>query len=119
MTAADTFHPEHALVIRNKDEFIIPLILETVPAPGEFRDAIESLSPEQQDFCKAYRQMQVRVCLTSVKHCVFEAEKPHIIWVLLTACRDSLRPGCGANQATTRTGSKIAGGCTHERDTIV
>lgn len=53
LNGADTFEPKHALIIQNKDELKIPLILETIPAPQEFRDAIESLSPEQQAFCKA------------------------------------------------------------------
>ena len=38
---------------------MIPLLLETVPSPKEFRDAVESLSPEQQAFCSAYRGMQL------------------------------------------------------------
>ena len=61
LNSADVFAPEHALIIQNKDELTIPLLLETIPAPQEFRDAIESLSPEQQAFCKAYRKMQVGV----------------------------------------------------------
>ena len=60
------FQPEHALIIQNKDELKIPLILETIPAPQEFRDAIESLSPEQQAFCKAYRKMQLAGSLFAV-----------------------------------------------------
>ena len=78
LNSAEVFRPEHALIIQNKDELTIPLMLETIPAPQEFRDAIESLSPEQQAFCKAYRKMQVRrvvvkvdarmrVCLTGAR----------------------------------------------------
>jgi hypothetical protein len=59
LAAADTFDPVAAIVIANKDELNIPLMLETVPTPKEFRDAIDSLSPEQQAFCKAYRGMQL------------------------------------------------------------
>ena len=33
--------------------------LETLPTPKEFKDAIASLSPEQQRFAKAYRSMQL------------------------------------------------------------
>ena len=38
----------------------------------EFRDAIESLSPEQQAFCKAYRKLQLAgtlfaVCVVQIK----------------------------------------------------
>ena len=39
------------------------LDLETIPTPEEFRDAIESLSPEQQDFCRAFRGMQLESTL--------------------------------------------------------
>jgi hypothetical protein len=59
LAAKDEFDPVSAIVIQNKDELKIPLMLETVPTPKEFRDAIESLSPEQQEFCKAYRSMQL------------------------------------------------------------
>ena len=55
----NTFQPQHAMIVRNKDELTIPLILETLPSAAEFRDAIASLSPEQQRFCKAYRSMQL------------------------------------------------------------
>ena len=44
----------------------VPLILETIPTPAEFRDAIESLSPEQQRFAKAYRGMQLASTLFAV-----------------------------------------------------
>lgn len=66
LSSADVFQPEHAILIQNKDEVKIPLILETIPAPQEFRDAIESLSPEQQAFCKAYRKMQLAGSLFAV-----------------------------------------------------
>ena len=46
-------------ILQNKDEICIPLLLEQIPTAAEFRDAIESLSPEQQAFCKAYRSMQL------------------------------------------------------------
>ena len=55
----NTFQPQHAMIVRNKDELTIPLMLETLPSAAEFRDAIASLSPEQQRFCKAYRSMQL------------------------------------------------------------
>ena len=45
--------------MKNKDELVIPLSLSEIPSPGEFRDAIASLSPEQQRFAKAFRAMQV------------------------------------------------------------
>jgi hypothetical protein len=56
---AELFQPKHAILVQNKDELTIPLNLETIPSAGEFRDAIESLSPEQQRFAKAIRSMQL------------------------------------------------------------
>lgn len=63
ITAADTFDPKHAIIVQNKDELTIPLELSTIPTPKEFRDAIESLSPEQQRFAKAFRSMQLESTL--------------------------------------------------------
>lgn len=57
--SADLFDPKHAIIIQNKDDLKIPLLLETVPTPKEFKDAIASLSPEQQRFCKSFRSMQL------------------------------------------------------------
>ena len=54
-----TFDPKHALIIQNKDDLKIPLLVETLPTPKEFKDAIASLSPAQQRFAKAYRSMQL------------------------------------------------------------
>jgi hypothetical protein len=53
------FLPKAAIVVTNKDDLKIPLLLETIPSAKEFKDAIESLSPEQQRFAKAYRSMQL------------------------------------------------------------
>ena len=57
--SATSFQPEHAIIIKNKDDLKIPLMLEALPSAKEFKDAIESLSPEQQAFAKAYRSMQL------------------------------------------------------------
>eukprot|EP01122_Echinamoeba_exundans_P012393 TRINITY_DN5163_c0_g1_i1.p1 TRINITY_DN5163_c0_g1~~TRINITY_DN5163_c0_g1_i1.p1 ORF type:complete len:964 (-),score=215.79 TRINITY_DN5163_c0_g1_i1:8-2899(-) len=57
------FDPKAAIIIQNKDDLRIPLLLETIPTPKEFRDAISSLSPEQQRFCKAFRSMQLESTL--------------------------------------------------------
>mmetsp|Transcript_28390 Transcript_28390/g.69103 ORF Transcript_28390/g.69103 Transcript_28390/m.69103 type:complete len:970 (+) Transcript_28390:77-2986(+) len=54
-----TFQPQHAIVVQNKDDLVIPLLLEQLPTPKEFRDAVESLSPEQRRFAEAYRAMQL------------------------------------------------------------
>jgi len=66
ITAADELEPVAALLIRDKDDLDIPLTLETIPTQREFRDAIESLSPEQQDFCKSLRAMQLASTLFGV-----------------------------------------------------
>jgi hypothetical protein len=70
--AANTFEPKHAIIIQNKDELSIPLMMNTIPTPKEFKDAIQSLSPEQQRFCKAFRSMQLAstlfgVCIVQIK----------------------------------------------------
>lgn len=72
ITAADQFEPTAAVIVKDKDDLSIPLLLETIPTPKEFRDAIESLSPEQQRFAKAYRSLQLSstlfgVCIIQVK----------------------------------------------------
>mmetsp|Transcript_4902 Transcript_4902/g.13764 ORF Transcript_4902/g.13764 Transcript_4902/m.13764 type:complete len:922 (+) Transcript_4902:140-2905(+) len=72
IAGADLFEPSHAIVVQNKDDLKIPLMLEQIPTPKEFRDAIESLSPEQQRFAKAFRAMQLEstlfgVCIVQIK----------------------------------------------------
>lgn len=54
---------------------MIPLLLETIPSAKAFRDAIESLSPEQQRFAKAFRAMQLESTLFAL--CVVEI-KPQL-----------------------------------------
>ncbi len=72
IASADTFEPRFGIIVQNKDLLTIPLMLEQIPTPGEFRDAIESLSPEQQRFAKAFRAMQLEstlfgVCVIQIK----------------------------------------------------
>jgi len=72
IAAADRFEPSHAIVVQNKDVLEIPLELEQIPTPKEFRDAIESLSPEQQRFAQSFRGMQLEstlfgVCVIQIK----------------------------------------------------
>ncbi len=72
IASADTFEPKAAVILQNKDLLKIPLLLEPIPTPKEFRDAIESLSPEQQRFAKAFRAMQLEstlfgVCVIQIK----------------------------------------------------
>lgn len=57
--SAERFEPAAALVVKDRDDLTLPLLLEAIPAPKEFRDAIESLSPEQQRFARAFREMQL------------------------------------------------------------
>lgn len=72
IASADVFEPKFGIVLQNKDLLRIPLMLEQIPTPKEFRDAISSLSPEQQRFAKAFRGMQLEstlfgVCVIQVK----------------------------------------------------
>merc|ERR1719491_1234203 len=66
ISSANTFDPKYAAIVQNKDELKIPLDLSTIPTPKEFKDAIESLSPEQQNFAKAFRSMQLESTLFGV-----------------------------------------------------
>jgi len=72
MIGPDGFEPAHAIILQNKDEIMIPLLMEDLPSAKEFKDAIESLSPEQQRFAKAFRSMQLAssvfgVCIIQLK----------------------------------------------------
>ena len=66
IAAADVFEPTAAIIVKDKDDLMIPLLLETMPSPKAFRDAVESMSPEQQRFCKAFRGMQLASTLFGV-----------------------------------------------------
>jgi len=63
IAAADAFEPRHAIIVCNKDELLIPLLLTPLPTPKEFKDAIASLSPEQARFARAFRAMQLESTL--------------------------------------------------------
>lgn len=72
MVGPDRMQPKDAIILQNKDEIKIPLLLTEIPTAKEFKDAIESLSPEQQRFAKAYRSMQLEssvlgVCVIQIK----------------------------------------------------
>ena len=73
------FEPNYAIIIQNKDDIKIPLNLESIPTPKQFRDAIQSLSPKQQEFAKAYRNMQLENTLFGI--CIIQI-KPHLEKVL-------------------------------------
>jgi len=66
ISSAHTFDPKYAAIVQNKDELKIPLDLSTIPTPKEFKDAISSLSPQQQAFAKAFRSMQLESTLFGV-----------------------------------------------------
>lgn len=59
MTAPTTLEPQHATIVQNKDEVLIPLLVSELPTAKEFKDAIKSLSPKQQQFARAFRSMQL------------------------------------------------------------
>jgi hypothetical protein len=59
IASAKEFDPKYAIIVQNKDEIKIPLFLEQIPTAKEFRNAIQSLSPEQQRFASAIRSMQL------------------------------------------------------------
>eukprot|EP00927_Polykrikos_kofoidii_P042043 TRINITY_DN35910_c1_g2_i1.p1 TRINITY_DN35910_c1_g2~~TRINITY_DN35910_c1_g2_i1.p1 ORF type:complete len:1030 (-),score=152.33 TRINITY_DN35910_c1_g2_i1:159-3248(-) len=66
IVSAREFDPMYAAVLKNKDELMAPLSISTIPTPKEFRDAIGSLSPEQQRFAKAFRAMQLESTLLGI-----------------------------------------------------
>ncbi|CAJ1960164.1 unnamed protein product [Cylindrotheca closterium] len=59
MAGPNKLNPKDAIILQNKDEVFIPLLLEEIPSAKEFKNAIESLSPEQQRFAQAFRGMQL------------------------------------------------------------
>ncbi|RYG65025.1 hypothetical protein EON64_12785, partial [archaeon] len=79
MSSANQFDAKHAFILQNKDEFVLPLLLEPIPTPKQFRDAIASLSPEQQRFAQAFRSMQLEGSLFTV---VLVQIKPQLETVL-------------------------------------
>eukprot|EP00913_Durusdinium_trenchii_P030413 g28489.t1 len=68
--SATSFDPKYAMLLQNKetwaDELKIPLEMSTIPTPKEFKDAIESLSPEVRSFAKAFRAMQLESTLFGI-----------------------------------------------------
>jgi len=72
IASSELFLPKFGIIIQNKDDLKLPLLLETIPTPKEFQDAVESLSPEQQRFAKSYRAMQLEstlfgICIIQIK----------------------------------------------------
>ena len=72
LSSPNTLDPKAAIVIQNKDEVLIPLLTQVLPTSQEFKDAIASLSEEQQAFCHAFRGMQLDssvfgICIIQLK----------------------------------------------------
>jgi len=72
MTSCNRLQPKDAIILRNKDEVRIPLLLNQIPTATEFKTAIASLSPDQQRFAKSFRSMQLDssilgVCVIQIK----------------------------------------------------
>ena len=72
MAGGDRFHPRDAIILQNKDEVTIPLLLNDIPSSKEFKDSISSLSPEQQRFATSFRAMQLEfsvfgICVVQLK----------------------------------------------------
>mmetsp|Transcript_27708 Transcript_27708/g.76280 ORF Transcript_27708/g.76280 Transcript_27708/m.76280 type:complete len:939 (-) Transcript_27708:152-2968(-) len=70
--SAERFEPTAALIVKDRDDVVVPMLLDTIPAPKDFRDAIESLSPEQRCFAEAFRKMQLSstlfgLCIIQIK----------------------------------------------------
>ena len=68
----DQFEPEDAIVLQNKDHILVRLLTEVIPSAKQFKEAISSLSPEQQRFAQAFRSMQLSstlfaVCIVQIK----------------------------------------------------
>jgi len=75
MGGSNVFLPKHAIVLQDKDEVIIRLITNVLPSAKAFKDAIASLSPEQQEFARAFRSMQLETSVFGV--CVIQL-KPQL-----------------------------------------
>lgn len=72
MMGPNQLSPKNAIILQNKDELLIPLITNVLPSAKDFKDAISSLSPEQQEFAKSFRSMQLEssvfgVCVIQLK----------------------------------------------------
>jgi len=61
-----TFSPLNAIVVKDKDSLSIPLNIEHIPSPKEFKESISSLSDSQQSFAKQYRSLQLSDTLFGV-----------------------------------------------------
>ena len=106
IASAATFEPTHATIVQNKDDVLIPLLLEQIPSAKAFRDAIESLSPEQQRFAKAFRAMQLESTLFAVAVVEIKPQLERLlvdVEVLVEARRDARARSTRRRSTTTTT----------------
>mmetsp|Transcript_26487 Transcript_26487/g.106015 ORF Transcript_26487/g.106015 Transcript_26487/m.106015 type:complete len:647 (+) Transcript_26487:1406-3346(+) len=59
MTGKDAFEASHAVVLKDRDIVVAPLLLEALPTPKAFDDAARALSPAQRQFAQAVRDAQL------------------------------------------------------------
>jgi hypothetical protein len=45
-----SFDPKYAMIVKDKDDFKIPLDFETIPSAKEFKESVSSISAEQKRF---------------------------------------------------------------------
>jgi hypothetical protein len=69
MAGADTFDPKDAIILQNKGEAIVPILMNVLSTAKEFKDAVLSLSPEQKAFPESFRVMQLEsIRLWGLRH---------------------------------------------------
>lgn len=66
ISTTSSFNPTDAFIVQNMDVMKIPLEIEYIPSLKEFRRAISSLSPTQQQFAEAIRELQMSNTLFGV-----------------------------------------------------
>lgn len=54
------FEIEIATIVKDKEDLVIPLVLDTLSSPKVYYDILASLSPQQQAFAEAYRNMLLK-----------------------------------------------------------
>ena len=72
MAKRNRFRPRDAIILRNKDHVLIPVLLREIPTASEFKHSTASLSPEQRRFARSFREMQLDssvmgVCVVQIK----------------------------------------------------
>jgi len=53
-------------VVRDRDELRVPLLLETMPSPKEFKRAIRGVSQRMAAFVTAFRALQLQHSVLTV-----------------------------------------------------